>query len=376
MTAPVPIDHAPESTAPSPSSAPSSASTPRCPSTRAASACWPATSSRRRATSAFPMAGGRPLLPSRLLPPATRPQRPAAGVLARERPEEPAHRAGEPGPDGSPLKLSVHVFGGADLVPGLARPGRPGAAASCSTPRCPRTIPCAAGRQRACTRGTGPSASRSTRSSGRRCAHAGCPRHRAGRLPLQRGAPGARRARARGREVASGASLDEALDPVRERIVFTTHTPVPAGNETYGLDELLAAFDDLPDRLGVDWETVRDLCRVAPVTPARPPGMTPLALRTSRTRNGVSRLHGEVSPVACGSRCSPEARGPTSRSRTSRTAPTSRRFVCPPVRRAVRPTTSATSGGSGPRARRLWERVLEIPEHRALGSPALRTRAR
>ena len=38
---------------------------------------------------------------------------------------------------------------------------------------------------------------------------------------------------------------------MRERFVFTTHTPVPAGNETYGVDELLAAYDDLPDRLGI-----------------------------------------------------------------------------------------------------------------------------
>jgi starch phosphorylase len=35
-------------------------------------------------------------------------------------------------------------------------------------------------------------------------------------------------------DVAGGASTEEALAHVRERFVFTTHTPVPAGNETSG----------------------------------------------------------------------------------------------------------------------------------------------
>jgi starch phosphorylase len=94
--------------------------------------------------------------------------------------------------------------------------------------------------------------------------------------------------------VADGSSLDDALAAVRERFVFTTHTPVPAGNETYGVDELLAAYDDLPERLGVTPDELVALCRSRPDDPAESPGMTPLAIRLSRTRNGVSRLHGEV----------------------------------------------------------------------------------
>ena len=46
-------------------------------------------------------------------------------------------------------------------------------------------------------------------------------------------------------DVAAGTSTDEALARVRERFVFTTHTPVPAGNEAYGADELLAVVPDL-----------------------------------------------------------------------------------------------------------------------------------
>jgi glycogen phosphorylase len=94
--------------------------------------------------------------------------------------------------------------------------------------------------------------------------------------------------------VAGGADLDGALASARERIVFTTHTPVPAGNERYGLDELQSAFDELPARLGTDWETVAGLCRVHSDDADEAPGMTALALRASRSQNGVSRLHGTV----------------------------------------------------------------------------------
>ena len=92
----------------------------------------------------------------------------------------------------------------------------------------------------------------------------------------------------------SGTPFDEALAEVRERVVFTTHTPVPAGNETYERGEFLDAFGELPQRLGIDDEAFLSLCRVDPGDAKERPGMTPLALRVSDRRNGVSRLHGEV----------------------------------------------------------------------------------
>jgi starch phosphorylase len=93
-------------------------------------------------------------------------------------------------------------------------------------------------------------------------------------------------------ELEAGVSLEEALARVRDRVVFTTHTPVAAGNETYAEAEFLAAFGELPARLGLAESEFLDLCRVRPGDGE--PGMTPLALRMSRQRNGVSRLHGEV----------------------------------------------------------------------------------
>jgi starch phosphorylase len=94
--------------------------------------------------------------------------------------------------------------------------------------------------------------------------------------------------------VAAGEPLAAALTAVRERVVFTTHTPVPAGNETYTREELLGAFGDLATRLGVDDEGFLDLFRTRPGDTDEPPGMSALALHVAGRANGVSRLHGEV----------------------------------------------------------------------------------
>jgi starch phosphorylase len=93
--------------------------------------------------------------------------------------------------------------------------------------------------------------------------------------------------------VASGIPADEALAAARERCVFTTHTPVPAGNETYDPAAFLAAFADLPPRLGITAERFLDLCRTHEGSDESP-GMTPLALRLARRANAVSLRHGEV----------------------------------------------------------------------------------
>jgi glycogen phosphorylase len=94
-------------------------------------------------------------------------------------------------------------------------------------------------------------------------------------------------------DVANGTPLEEALAAASERCVFTTHTPVPAGNETYEPTSFLAAFSHLPERLGIDAGRFLDLCRTRPGSDEWP-GMTPLALRLTRRANAVSRRHGEV----------------------------------------------------------------------------------
>ncbi len=93
--------------------------------------------------------------------------------------------------------------------------------------------------------------------------------------------------------VAAGESIDDALTAARERCVFTTHTPVPAGNEAYETGSFADAFADLPPRLGIDTDRFLALCRTHPASDEWP-GMTPLALRLARRANGVSLRHGEV----------------------------------------------------------------------------------
>ncbi len=95
-------------------------------------------------------------------------------------------------------------------------------------------------------------------------------------------------------DVAGGASAEDAIARVRERFVFTTHTPVPAGNETYGHDELLGALPDLPRRLGLGEEAFLDLFRTHPGNTGEAPGISQLGIRVSRAQNAVSALHGHV----------------------------------------------------------------------------------
>ncbi|HYC23767.1 MAG TPA: alpha-glucan family phosphorylase [Candidatus Bathyarchaeia archaeon] len=91
-----------------------------------------------------------------------------------------------------------------------------------------------------------------------------------------------------------GLSFDEALAAVRERTVFTTHTPVAAGNEWYTTEEVEPVLGTFVDRLGIPRTMFFDLGRFTPGDEREPVSITPLALRTSRASNGVSRRHGEV----------------------------------------------------------------------------------
>jgi len=91
--------------------------------------------------------------------------------------------------------------------------------------------------------------------------------------------------------VARGLSTAEALDEVRRTTVFTTHTPVPAGNEVFGDDLVLRYAGPLAVQAGISTDELLALGR-SPDTDGF--GLTPLALRLSAYRNGVSELHGEV----------------------------------------------------------------------------------
>jgi starch phosphorylase len=88
--------------------------------------------------------------------------------------------------------------------------------------------------------------------------------------------------------IADGGSVDEAIARARQATVFTTHTPVPAGNEAYPTTEV---FDVLGEGFSGWRERIADLGRVDSSDEI---GMTSLGLRLSRTAVGVSRRHGEI----------------------------------------------------------------------------------
>jgi len=91
-------------------------------------------------------------------------------------------------------------------------------------------------------------------------------------------------------------SFAEAAARVREHCVFTTHTPVAAGNDEFEVALLERAFgSSFAAELGLSRDEFVALGRINPENAAEAYGLTPLAIRMCRSTNGVSRKHGEVS---------------------------------------------------------------------------------
>ena len=99
----------------------------------------------------------------------------------------------------------------------------------------------------------------------------------------------------RQRMLTEGVDAAEAIRRVSTQIVFTTHTPVPAGHDRFNgalVDEHLGP---LRESMGMSHEHFMGLGRVNPYDSNEDFCMTVLALRLSRRANAVSSLHGEVS---------------------------------------------------------------------------------
>jgi starch phosphorylase len=90
-------------------------------------------------------------------------------------------------------------------------------------------------------------------------------------------------------------SFAEAMQAVWPTNIFTTHTPVPAGNERFGLDLMEKYFRHSVQDLGIEWRDFLALGREKPEDMNEPFCMTILALKFSAYSNGVAQLHGEVS---------------------------------------------------------------------------------
>jgi starch phosphorylase len=92
-----------------------------------------------------------------------------------------------------------------------------------------------------------------------------------------------------------GVDFREAVWATRAGSVFTTHTPVPAGFDTFPPELILKYSIDYAKALGVDPRELGALGRRNPEDNDEPFNMAYLALRLCAHSNGVSRLHGEVS---------------------------------------------------------------------------------
>ncbi|MDR2767702.1 MAG: alpha-glucan family phosphorylase [Treponema sp.] len=92
-----------------------------------------------------------------------------------------------------------------------------------------------------------------------------------------------------------GFSFYEALEAVWPTNIFTTHTPVPAGNERFDTGLLEKYFKGWTEILGISWKDFLALGREHPEDDHENFCMTVLALKCAAYANGVARLHGVVS---------------------------------------------------------------------------------
>jgi len=94
--------------------------------------------------------------------------------------------------------------------------------------------------------------------------------------------------------VTTGISFNEAREVVAANSLFTTHTPVPAGNDSFNYDLIDKYFGAYWGQLGLNRDQFMEVAREdhgwGPSY-----GMTILALKLTGHHNGVSKLHGEVS---------------------------------------------------------------------------------
>jgi starch phosphorylase len=92
-----------------------------------------------------------------------------------------------------------------------------------------------------------------------------------------------------------GLNFYEALEAVASNTIFTTHTPVPAGNDAFAFQLMEKYFGRFWPQMGIGRDEFFSIARQD--TMGGPPlfSLSVLALRLSRQANGVSKLHGEVS---------------------------------------------------------------------------------
>ena len=95
----------------------------------------------------------------------------------------------------------------------------------------------------------------------------------------------------------SGADLHSAIATVTPSVLFTTHTPVPAGIDRFDRDLIVPHLQPWAERWGDGLDGLLALGAESSDDPEQGPmfNMAALCLRVAAQANGVSKLHGEVS---------------------------------------------------------------------------------
>jgi starch phosphorylase len=93
----------------------------------------------------------------------------------------------------------------------------------------------------------------------------------------------------------AGLDFYAAASQIPREVVFTTHTPVPAGHDRFHPDLIEEHLGPLREQLGISHENLMGFGREHPSDPGEPFCMTVLGLKLARRVNAVSSLHGEVS---------------------------------------------------------------------------------
>jgi len=90
-----------------------------------------------------------------------------------------------------------------------------------------------------------------------------------------------------------GLTFNEAKEVVRASTLFTTHTPVPAGHDSFHIDLIRTYATSFPEKIQLSMEELGQLGKAYPEEDHF--NMSYLAANLSQNVNGVSMLHGEVS---------------------------------------------------------------------------------
>jgi glycogen phosphorylase/synthase len=89
-------------------------------------------------------------------------------------------------------------------------------------------------------------------------------------------------------------TFNESLEVVRGSTLFTTHTPVPAGHDTFTENMIRTYMGHYPERFSISWDDFIGLGKIEKGNPLERFSMSHLAAHISQEINAVSNLHGDV----------------------------------------------------------------------------------